>query len=52
MSHETAAMKCLYRITWSLDPTGDGRARWMIRWKPAFNAFAIAFADRLEPANH
>jgi hypothetical protein len=29
-----------------LDPTGAGRARWTMRWKPAVNAFAITFADR------
>jgi hypothetical protein len=31
----------------SLDPTGTGRRRWAIRWKPAFNAFDIAFDGRL-----
>ncbi|HEY8791235.1 MAG TPA: hypothetical protein VIM10_19170 [Actinopolymorphaceae bacterium] len=29
-----------------LDPTGRGKARWTMRWKPALNAFAITFADR------
>ncbi len=43
---EQAAMKCLYLVTRSLDPTGQGRARWTTRWKPALNAFAITFADR------
>ena len=43
---EQAAMKCLYLVTRSLDPTGQGRARWTMRWKPALNAFAITFADR------
>lgn len=43
---ELAAMKCLYLVTRSLDPTGRGRARWTVRWKPALNAFAITFADR------
>ena len=43
---EQAALKCLYLVTRSLDPTGRGRARWTIRWKPALNAFAITFADR------
>jgi putative transposase len=43
---EQAAMKCLYLVTRSLDPTGRGRARWTTRWKPALNAFAITFADR------
>ncbi len=43
---EQAAMKCLYLVTRSLDPTGAGRTRWTMRWKPALNAFAITFADR------
>src|SRR5881227_87955 len=43
---EQAAMKCLYLVTRSLDPTGTGRARWTMRWKPALNAFAITFGDR------
>ena len=38
---EQAALKCLYLVTRSLDPTGRRRARWAIRWKPALNAFAI-----------
>ena len=40
---EQAAMKCLYLVTRSLDPTGRGKARWAMRWKPALNAFAITF---------
>jgi putative transposase len=47
---EQAAMKCLYLVTRSLDPTGVGRARWMVRWKPALNAFAITFGDRFPAA--
>jgi putative transposase len=43
---EHAALKCLYLVTRSLDPTGAGRARWTMRWKPALNAFAITFQDR------
>jgi putative transposase len=43
---EQAAMKCLYLVTRSLDPTGTGRARWTVRWKPVINAFAITFSDR------
>jgi hypothetical protein len=42
---EQAAMKCLYLVTRSLDPTGTGRARWMMRWNPVINAFAITFGD-------
>jgi len=44
---EQAALKCLYLVTRSLDPTGTGQKRWTMRWKPALNAFAITFADRL-----
>jgi putative transposase len=46
--NETAALKCLYLVTRSLDPTGGGRARWVMRWKPALNAFATTFAGRFE----
>jgi transposase-like protein len=48
--NELAAIKCLYLVTRSLDPTGQGRARWMMRWKPALNAFAITFSDRFPAA--
>jgi putative transposase len=48
--NEQAALKCLYLVTRSLDPTGVGRARWTMRWKPALNAFAITFADRFPAA--
>jgi transposase-like protein len=47
---EQAAMKCLYLVTRSLDPTGRGRQRWAMRWKPALNAFSITFADRFPAA--
>jgi transposase-like protein len=47
---EQAALKCLYLVTRSLDPTGTGRARWAMRWKPALNAFSITFADRFPAA--
>ncbi|MBG6214481.1 transposase-like protein [Cryobacterium sp. CAN_C2] len=40
---EQAALKYLYLVTRSLHPTGAGRARWTMRWKPALNAFAITF---------
>jgi transposase-like protein len=43
---EQAALKCLYLVTRSLDPTGTGRARWTMRWQPVINAFAITFSDR------
>ena len=48
--NEAAALKCLYLVTRSLDPTGVGRTRWTMRWKPALNAFAITFADRFPAA--
>jgi putative transposase len=47
---EQAALKCLYLVTRSLDPTGTGRARWAMRWKPALNAFSITFAGRFPAA--
>jgi putative transposase len=47
---EQAALKCLYLVTRSLDPTGRGRARWAMRWKPALNAFAITFDGRIVPS--
>lgn len=47
---EQAALKCVYMAVMSLDPTGTGRKRWMIRWKPALNAFDIAFDGRLAAA--
>ena len=45
--NDTAALKCLYLVTRALDPTGRGKARWAMRWKPALNAFAIAFQGRI-----
>jgi putative transposase len=48
--NELAALKCLYLVTRSLDPTGAGRARWTMRWTPALNAFAITFSDRFPAA--
>jgi putative transposase len=48
--NDQAALKCLYLAVRSLDPTGRGRRRWMNRWKPALNAFAITFEGRLLPA--
>ncbi len=44
---ETAALKCIYLALMSLDPTGRGRQRWTNRWKPALNAFTIAFPGRI-----
>jgi transposase-like protein len=49
---EQAAMKCLYLVTRSLDPTGRGKARWAMRWKPALNAFAITFNGRITPTGN
>jgi transposase-like protein len=45
--NEQAALKCVYMAVMSLDPTGTGQRRWITRWKPALNAFAIAFEGRL-----
>jgi len=49
---EQAALKTLYLVTRSLDPKGLGQARWVTRWKPALNAFAITFADRMPAAEN
>jgi putative transposase len=48
--NEQAALKCVYLAIMSLDPTGTGRRRWAIRWKPALNAFEMAFEGRLTAA--
>ncbi|HYZ53695.1 MAG TPA: hypothetical protein VE733_09380 [Streptosporangiaceae bacterium] len=45
--NEAAALKCVYMAVISLDPTGQGRKRWTMRWKPALQAFDIAFGGRL-----
>ena len=50
ITNEQAALRCLYPVTRSLDPTGTGRTRWAMRWKPAINAFAITFGDRFPAA--
>jgi len=47
---EQAALKCLYLVTRALDPTGRGKTRWAMRWKPALNAFAITFEGRIVPS--
>jgi len=47
---EQAALKCLYLATRALDPTGRGRTKWAVRWKPALNAFAITFEGRITPS--
>jgi len=49
---EQAAMKTLYLVTRSLDPKGLGQARWVTRWKPALNAFAVTFKDRMPAAEN
>jgi transposase-like protein len=49
---DQAALKCLYLVTRSLDPTGKGKTRWATRWKPALNAFAITFEGRIHPAGN
>ena len=49
---EQAALKTLYLVTRSLDPKGTGQARWVTRWKPALNAFAVTFADRMPAAEN
>ncbi|WP_439330920.1 IS256 family transposase [Mycobacteroides abscessus] len=48
---EQAALKCRYLVTRSLDPKGTGQTRWVVRWKPALNAFAVTFANRMPDLN-
>jgi putative transposase len=45
--NEQAALKHLYLVIVSLDPTGRGRQRWSNRWKAALNAFDITFDGRI-----
>jgi len=47
---DRAALKTLYLAVRSLDPKGTGQTRLVTRWKPALNAFAITFADRMPAA--
>jgi transposase-like protein len=49
---DAAALKCLYLALTALDPTGTAKARWSKRWKPALNAFEIAFEGRLIRTTH
>jgi putative transposase len=49
---EQAALKCLYLVTRGMDPKGTGQARWAVRWKPALNAFAVTFGDRMPAAEN
>lgn len=44
-------MRRLYLVVRSLDSAGRGAERWMNRWKPALNAFAVTFEGRLFPAD-
>jgi putative transposase len=44
---ELAALKHLYLVIISLDPTGRGRKRWSNRWKAALNAFDVTFDGRV-----
>ncbi|MCO1659748.1 transposase [Pseudonocardia sp. S2-4] len=45
--NEHAALKCVYMAIMSVDPTGHGRRRWTMPWRPALNAFDLAFDGRL-----
>ena len=47
---DRAALKTLYLAVRSLDPKVTGQTRLVTRWKPALNAFAITFADRMPAA--
>ena len=45
-----AAMKTFCLVTRALDPKRTGQPWWAVRWKPAPNASAITFADRMPAA--
>jgi putative transposase len=45
--NEIAAPKCVYLALRSLDPTGKGKARWVMRWKPALHAVSLVFEERI-----
>ncbi len=45
-------LKRLYLVTRGMHPKGTDQARWTMRWKPALNAFAITFADRMPAAEN
>jgi len=47
---EQAALKCLYLVTRSLDPTGRGRARLGDALEARLDAFAITFEGRIVPS--
>ena len=36
------------RLVRFLDPTGTGKTKWAMRWKPALNAFAVTFGGTTE----
>lgn len=42
LPNEQSALKGLYLVMRSLDPTGAGQTRWAMRWNPALNAFAMS----------
>lgn len=48
--NEQAALKYVYLAVMALDPTGEGRKRWITRWKARLNAFDITFEGRLAAA--
>ncbi len=43
-----SALKTLYLSPWI---PGHRASKWAVRWKPALNALAITFADRMPPKN-
>lgn len=49
---EQAALKTLHLVTRGMDPKDTGQARWTMRRKPALNAFALTFADRMSAAEN
>ena len=42
--NEAAALKCLCLAIMSLNPTGQGRKRWSMRWNPALTPMSLTWA--------
>ena len=48
---EQAALKCLYLVTRSLDPTGKGRTRWAMRPETGAERLRDHLPGRIVPSN-
>ena len=50
--NKQTALKYLYLVTRSLDPTSGRQTHWVIRWKPTPNAFATTFTGQFNQTTH